>query len=511
MRRLVALRKASQAAFLLFFIYILWSTTYPLRSAFPSDIFFKIDPLLMLVTSLSERNILAGTVFSLITIILTLIAGRFFCGWVCPFGTVMDTVGALKKEKRVLRDTVNRRLSLPKFLLLAVIVAFSIAGIQIAWVFDPIVIMARFVSLNLIPAVTLATNNFFIFIIQKFGLYGSVYDLYRTLKSSFLGINTYFFHSSGVIFLFFVCVTGTALFLSRFWCRSLCPLGAIYALFAKCAVLKRTAERCNACKKCRRECRMGAIRDDLSYSKGECILCMDCIYSCPQHSTRFSFASGKRTADEGEAGGVKLKGGISRRNFLFLVLGSSAYMLGFGKKQARGIGGKQGNVIRPPAALREGFFLDRCVRCGNCMKVCITNGLQPAFLESGISGIWTPRLVPEIGYCEYYCTLCGNVCPTGAIPGLTLSEKKRVRLGCSEIYHGLCLPWSKGIQCLVCEEHCPVPEKAIRLLSEETSGGTLFKPFVKKELCVGCGICQNKCPVRPERAIRVSPLNADRT
>jgi len=255
---------------------------------------------------------------------------------------------------------------------------------------------------------------------------------------------------------------------------------------------------------------MGAIRDDSSYSKGECILCMDCLYSCPQQSTGFSFASGKRTAGRDEGGAARRRGGISRRNFLFLALGSSAYMLGFGRRQARGIDEGHGNVIRPPAALREGAFLDRCVRCGNCMKVCITNGLQPAFLESGLSGIWTPRLVPEIGYCEYYCTLCGNVCPTGAIPGLTLAEKKRVRLGGSKIYRDLCLPWSKGVECLVCEEHCPVPEKAIRLLPENAGGKAALKPFVKKELCVGCGICQNKCPVRPERAIRVSPLYADR-
>jgi MauM/NapG family ferredoxin protein len=163
-------------------------------------------------------------------------------------------------------------------------------------------------------------------------------------------------------------------------------------------------------------------------------------------------------------------------------------------------------VIRPPAALREDDFLDRCIRCGNCMKVCITNGLQPTLLQTGLTGIWTPQLVPEIGYCEYNCTLCGNVCPTGAIEKLSLSQKKKTRLGLAQIDHSLCLPWAYKTECLVCQEHCPVADKAIKLEDEKISDRIIQKPVVDKFLCVGCGICQNKCPVRPDRAIKVYPL-----
>jgi ferredoxin len=144
------------------------------------------------------------------------------------------------------------------------------------------------------------------------------------------------------------------------------------------------------------------------------------------------------------------------------------------------------------------------------MKVCITNGLQPVLLESGLSGIWTPQIVPETGYCEHACVLCGNTCPTGAIPRLSAEEKKRIRLGLAVIDRSLCIPWAVGEDCIVCEEHCPVADKAIKPKEVMSGGRVLRKPVVDASLCVGCGICQNVCPVRPVRAIRVTPDNADR-
>ena len=69
-----------------------------------------------------------------------------------------------------------------------------------------------------------------------------------------------------------------------------------------------------------------------------------------------------------------------------------------------------------------------CIRCGACVKVCPTNVLQPAS-SMGLEGAWTPVLVPRLGYCDYSCNACGQVCPTGAIPALTLEEKRTRVLG----------------------------------------------------------------------------------
>ena len=85
--------------------------------------------------------------------------------------------------------------------------------------------------------------------------------------------------------------------------------------------------------------------------------------------------------------------------------------------------GRHDRLLRPPGALDESDFLSRCIRCGECMKVCPNNALQPTLTEAGLEGLWTPTLVPRIGYCEPSCVLCSEVCPTGAIWQITPREK----------------------------------------------------------------------------------------
>lgn len=477
-KRLVVLRRISQTAFSLFFVYILWSTTYPLDGPLSPQLLFKIDPLIMIFTSISERTALPGIIFAAAMLALTLVFGRFFCGWLCPLGSTADLVGCFRRKGKKGReeiDAANAKLRKPKFLLLIAITVLAAAGLQLAWVFDPLAIFARFISLNLIPAATFAA-----------------YVVYRPLKSV-LGINAYYFSHSLAIFAFFAAICGLAIAVPRLWCRSLCPLGAIYALTAKAALLNRTVKECKDCKKCKSVCRMGAIRDDSGYAKGECILCMDCVYDCPANITRFEW-SGAAPAD---------KEGITRRDFLILsTLGISSLGFNFNLRHLR----KQRSVIRPPAALEEEEFINRCIRCGNCMKVCPTNGLQPVSFQSGFQGVWTPQLVPEIGYCEYNCTLCGKTCPTGAIRSISLDQKHDTGLGLAKVDRSICIAWAEEKQCIVCEEHCPIPEKAIKLKRDLTGGREVLKPLVDGNLCVGCGTCQNKCPTRPVRAIKVTPF-----
>jgi MauM/NapG family ferredoxin protein len=466
------------------------------------DALFKIDPLALFATSLSERIVLPGVVLSALMILLTLVFGRFFCGWACPMGSMIDAAGAVRKKSARPGDAANRRIRLPKYILLGIIFLCAAAGTQAAWILDPLVIVSRFVSLNLIPAVTSVTDGFFIALIKATDFYAPLQDLYRNLKGSFLGVDPHYFSNSPAIFLFFASITAASLLLKRGWCRSICPLGALYACAARFSLFSRRVKKCADCGICGPGCRMGAIKDGLNYVKSECVLCMDCVYSCKRGDTAFGFTP-LRKSIPGDRGN-----GLTRRSFLFLMTAAAPALVGFRRRRHAGPGSPV--VIRPPAALKEEEFLDRCIRCGNCMKVCITNGLQPSFLESGLSGIWTPRLVPEIGYCEYHCTLCGETCPTGAIPRISLDQKKGARLGVARINRSICLPWASRIECSVCEEHCPIPAKAIKLTKVEINGKRLSRPAVDPSLCVGCGICQHKCPARPKRAIKVSPGRAYR-
>ncbi len=405
-----------------------------------------IDPLVTVFVSISERVLLPGLLLAAAMLFLSTVFGRFFCGWICPLGTLLDVSGTFARKERESGEKFNAAARKGKFVLLAVVAAASVAGVQIAWVLDPLGIVSRLVGT---------------------------------------------FPGSPAMLAVLLAVCSTVFIRKRFWCRGICPLGALYAITAKISPFVRRVRDCGDCKACVPRCRMGAIRDDLSYAKSECILCMDCIYDCLTSGTDFGFGDGNSEAVD-----------PSRRGLLLLI-SSSVLLSGFGRFR---FPARERAVIRPPAALPEDEFVDRCIRCGNCMRVCITNGLQPAIGECGVAGIWTPKLVPEIGYCEYNCTLCGNTCPTGAIRRVSLTQKHDTKLGLAVVDRVRCISWADGKQCMVCEEHCPVPRKAIKAAEETVNGKVIRKPVVDGNLCVGCGICQNKCPVGPVRAIRVKPF-----
>jgi NAD-dependent dihydropyrimidine dehydrogenase PreA subunit len=118
----------------------------------------------------------------------------------------------------------------------------------------------------------------------------------------------------------------------------------------------------------------------------------------------------------------------------------------------------------------------------------------------------------RLGACNYGCTACGQVCPSGAIPLLSLEEKRETVIGVAAIDRNRCLPWAYNKMCIVCEEMCPRPSKAIRLEEVQitTADGlqqTLQRPYVDRDVCIGCGICENQCPLEGESAIRVYRLN----
>jgi ferredoxin len=179
-------------------------------------------------------------------------------------------------------------------------------------------------------------------------------------------------------------------------------------------------------------------------------------------------------------------------------------------------------LIRPPGSTAEEDFIARCIRCGQCMRVCPNNALHPTFSEAGWEGLWSPIMIARIGYCEPTCTLCGQVCPTGAIIELTHEQKvgdennPPNRIGTAFINRGRCLPWGMNTPCIVCEEWCPTTPKAIYLKKEEAvdSKGlnvTLQRPHVDPERCTGCGACEYACPVEDNAAIYVTSVGESRS
>jgi len=143
-------------------------------------------------------------------------------------------------------------------------------------------------------------------------------------------------------------------------------------------------------------------------------------------------------------------------------------------------------------------------------------------MEVGLEGMWSPILIARIGYCEPTCTLCGQVCPTGAIEELTVKEKVGDEktaancIGTAFIDRGRCLPWAMGRPCIVCEEWCPTTPKAIYLkeetvINQKGEEVKVKQPYVEPDLCTGCGACEYACPVINKAAIYITSIGESRS
>ncbi len=351
-RKLSVVRRVSQLFFLGLFVFVIWSTTYPMRGKISPEVFFITDPLVMVLTAVSERVLLSGIWFSAAMLILTLVLGRFFCGWICPLGATIDGIARLKRKLRVKDAAIRKNLRVVKFWILAGMLLFACLGIQTVWVLDPLGLFARFISLNFIPFITRAVDAVFVFALTATHRYEPLFDVYRFLKASVLGVKVSYFSHAGIIFLLFALACGMSWLERRFWCRVLCPLGALYAVVARWAWLRRVVRGCSRCGSCARLCRMAAINPDMTYEKHECVLCMDCLYDCPPLATKFILPLPRKgiTAVP-ESGGAA---GVSRRDFLTLLAAGTVPLL-FGMRAKPRAASGCADVLRPRSVTGRTF------------------------------------------------------------------------------------------------------------------------------------------------------------
>jgi ferredoxin-type protein NapF len=379
------------------------------------------------------------------------VLGRVFCSHACPLGALID-LGDLLVAPRP-RAVHNRRrfrgLRPVKYAVLVGLIVAAICGANLLGYLDPLVLFTRFATAVVHPAIAQRTA-------QQAWVTGAILALILLLSR----------------------------LQPRFWCRHLCPLGALLGMVSwRAPYRRRVGASCGSCPRCAGCCPMGAIDARTSQSdRSECITCLACVRECPQSSVSFGFRDPPPVAEQP---GPRL----TRRAFV----GGGVSGLAVGLVIRPGTV-EAARVLRPPGALPEAELLRRCVRCGACLRACPTNILQPARHESGALGMWVPEVRLRRDVCREDCNLCGQVCPTEAIRPLSLVEKTHARIGTPVVDATRCL----GHGCRICEDHCPYG-------AITTHRGM---PVVDLRRCNGCGRCEQSCPVEGSAAIRVTPEGA---
>jgi MauM/NapG family ferredoxin protein len=480
------MRTFIQALSLLLFSALFIFATYKLPNWLPADIYLRLDPLLGLNAVFAAREIIGRALWALVTIGATLFIGRFFCAYVCPMGASIDFLDLLffrkKKRQNLKAESSLRKV---KYFLLVLFITAALTGLSLAFLMDPMSLLTRFYTFFIYPLAITLINL--------------ILDLLRPLFQA-LGWVTlshqHYFQSVYYMTAITLLIFGGIIFLNRlvprFWCRYLCPLGAFLSFISPLGFFKRRVNNdCNECLKCQKACPMGAIAEDPRTTRlPECIQCRTCAKVCPQNAITFPASI--------SLGGEYSKVDFSRRGFLTslaggLGVGFLAMQTPFTLKQ-----GKH-QLIRPPGAIPETEFLRTCIRCGECMKSCLTNTLQPCLWESGFSGLWTPKMDTRLAPCDQNCNVCGKVCPTQAIRSLSLEEKTHAKVGTAVLRKEMCLVWAENKLCLICDEICPYNAIVFRPMEGYR------RPVVIASKCNGCGFCEQRCPVKGESAIVVVP------
>jgi len=457
--RWVRIRQVVQYSLLVLFLGLVTSTILSKQQVVPINLFSRLNPLQAITSMIGARQLIVSYWPVLLTVALTIVFGRVWCGWICPLGAVLDLYGPKGRKFRW------QRLRELKYVILFSILVMAVFGSLAFMYFEPITIFIRGLTAFFKP----------------------VYEYTQLEDKKAFVVPPFAWFSIAIPF---VLVLLLNIVERRFWCRYLCPLGALVGLSSKFSWIKRFVNQksCVKCGDCAKICTMGAIspQRDFTSDPAECIMCMDCAVPCPK--TAISFPRGELVSWNNEFD-------PTRREAL-ATIGLSAVSVGLLALDVGNVKAAKATVLRPPGA-QEDNFLSKCIRCDQCIQGCPNQALHPAIFEAGWDGMWTPMMDAFIGgSCDPECNLCGQICPSGAIPPLSLEEKRQAVIGIAQVNFETC------VRCMDCLENCPY--ECFHEVEVEGLRGVF--PDLDPEKCVGCGVCVEVCPEQETRAIVIYPV-----
>ena len=448
----------------------------------PAETFLLIDPLVSISTAVASRSWVWSLTSAGIILLVCVLIPRGFCGYLCPLGTTIDlfdwAVAGRVKRFRVPDGGWWVHI---KYYLLAGIMLSAVMGVLLSGIFAAIPVVTRAALFALEPLQTGTARGWHLVPAMHSGHFISLALFATILSLGFLR--------------------------PRFWCKYVCPSGAVFSLGNLFRVTERKVEdTCIHCNKCVEICPFDAIKADFTTRTTDCTMCQSCAGVCPTEAIKFverwNTVSLKQENDP-----ETHETALGRRGFLSLAAGGAAAIVGGAGAsmavKATGAETLEQPLVRPPGSVPEQEFLEMCIRCGECFKACPNNVLQAEGFQQGFEGLWAPMVVADWAGCESSCNNCGQVCPTGAIRSLPMEEKRVARMGLAIVNRVTCLPIAGTEACDLCVQECHAAGyHAIEYQQVGTEvddegrpieGTGLLAPVVLADACVGCGLCQTRC------------------
>jgi polyferredoxin len=446
-------------------------------------LFFQFIP-----SMLKFINIVAIAVAGfIIVMILTVLFGRVYCSYLCPLGTLQDLIRVVsnrfKKRKRF-RYRPPKNLLRYGFLGLTLLFLFFGSLIFIN-LLDPYSLFGKIIS-NLARPLYYTINNTGVWILEQF----EVYTLFKVELKAYSWVS--FGYSTAMLGL----ISWLVYKYGRLYCNTICPVGTFLGIVSRISVFKIRLDEsmCDSCGICGSNCKAQCIdTQNKSVDFSRCVGCMNCLTACPSSGVKFSFSKKSSPVT------VPFEPVKTRRNFIknsALITGGVLSITGEAFSEGLNNGKipvKREYTVTPPGSLSIRHFTQTCTACHLCVSACPTHVIQPSLFQYGIAGILQPFMDFNAHFCNFECTLCSEVCPTGAILPIELEEKKLTQLGISKFIKENCVVYTDEKDCGACSEHCPT--KAVNMVFYKDR---LKIPEVTKEICIGCGACEYACPTTPK-------------